>query len=137
VDQGVVDTNIMSKPLTTSYKSEFARVPSRLEGNDLYKYSKVIGQSATCKRMDFKRYNKSEDEILEIIWEEAPNTAQRSNGMLREGTAARAERNRFSRTSIGSLFLPYFIGFVVFVFVVGIALRTRSDHLVGKRTQPV
>jgi len=140
VERGSIDSWLpVGKPLEEPFKSEQSKMPLRLEGNDLFKYSKVIGQTATCRRMNFKRYNRTEGEVLEIVWEElAAPTTQRSNGMLREGTAIRSiDTSQFVRRSLGGILLPYFIGCVVVVFVVAITVKTRRDRLVGKRPQSV
>lgn len=59
------------KPLHQAFKTENP-LPQRLEGNDLYKYSKVVGHSASCKKMTFKRYNQT-DEVVKIVWEVIQN----------------------------------------------------------------
>jgi len=122
----------IEKPLEKPMKE--TSLPTKLEGNDLYKYSKVIGQRATCKRMDFKRYNQSNEEIVEIVWEElATPTTQRSNGMLRGGVSSRELNGNFLLQR--GLFFPYLIGFVLFLLVVGFLLKRKSDKSNG--SQPV
>ncbi len=59
----------LDNPLTEAFVNKDVGIPSRMEGNDLFKYSKVFEHTAVCTLVDFKRYNKTEGEVLEIVWE--------------------------------------------------------------------
>lgn len=69
----VIDETLFKliKPLTESYKNNFINIPKSLESSHLKKYSKVIEKSVSCKIIDFKRYNISneKEEFIEITWE--------------------------------------------------------------------
>jgi hypothetical protein len=88
--KGRIDAKI---PLEKSFTEPFDAklpLPERMEGNDLFKFSKVFEQTATCVRYDFKRYNKTAGEIIEIVWDQPATDKQASlTGRFRERIGTR------------------------------------------------
>lgn len=74
-----------------------------MEGNDLHKFSKVIERRAQCSSVHFKKFEKDEKEIIEIVWEESskkfhdtdtkqkhiPDGPKNPHGQWREGVMSR------------------------------------------------
>jgi len=133
-DGQISDKLPSEKPLSQPFKADFLKLPERFEGNDLPRFSKVVGQSAACRRPDFRRYNGTQFENMEIFWED-PNVASQtvqSSGKFREQSLARDLSMRASTPSDGllqSMFGLYIIGVVFALALVIYALRPRGqDH---------
>lgn len=152
--EGKVDSTFHWETVTDmAYKSNTLVPPVRVEGSDLFKYSKVIGKEPVCKVHNFVRTNRSEGDQVEIFWEDLSaemSTQQtiKSNGQFRERSAYRSTEGSFlkgNNSNVTSLFtnflfsdsvviLPYVFGGVVVVFILFVVIKSRPlDRNLNRR----
>lgn len=118
-------------PLASEFRSKRMGLPKRTEGNQLAKYSKVVGQEAICQNLDFKRFNQS-DTVPVIRWPTRrtatePNTNQKL--LFREGQSRARPVHKDYHTY--GFVVPFFLGvgsvlIVVIVFLKVSKKRTSS-----------
>lgn len=118
-------------PLTEDFQSEPLELPRRMEGHDLHKYSKVIGQSAVCPWIDFGKTNRTQ-EVVKLEWEDLSTSPRGTNGKFREKLMSRTS----SRYSQGAIW-PYVAGFVLVSALIAAVIRWRRETEHYRRSQPV
>lgn len=137
VTQNKIEAPLDSLEILSSELQTSTSLPKRMDGNDLIKYSKVIGKSATCTKMDFRRYNKTEGETIEIFWE-VPQSISPSSGKFRQDTLSKNNHNLHFNTwqySLSGSTLIYLIVFVVVILILIMAFRARSESIQNRRFQ--
>jgi len=114
-------------------------LPKRMPGNELHKYSKVIEHSAVCKKINYRKYDKTAGEIIEINWPKHISGVTNPHGRMKEGSSAREnvyfDNESATSAPMGTAFLPYVFGIVVVVFVVVIAIKSRKEKSIPRRIQ--
>lgn len=113
-------------PLPNDYMSKRLISPERMEGNSLYKYSKVINKEAHCDELDFSRFNvlnngsrtSFTNRPPPILWPIHNRTKEMQTGHFRENMAFRKNEPQFA-DYVAAYLVPYFLGcLAVLVFVI-------------------
>jgi membrane-bound transcription factor site-1 protease len=126
--QGILPSYTSShNPLTTDFQSRRMGLPKRSEGNQLAKFSKVVGQDVVCQNLDFQRFNQS-DNVPVIRWPTRrtatePTTTQRL--LFREGQS-RARPTGGAYQPYGFV-APFFLGVGSVLIVVIVFLQVSKS----------
>ena len=143
-------SGILQTPLDADFIQPHMSLPSRVQGSDLPKYSRVVEQSATCQSpLTRSQNNTAGEETLQIFWEDPLLFSRNSDGKFREKLLQRKSFNQQSFFGTFELFthinlfvgfglvLPYLFGFIVVLFVLLLALKMRTQkHNVFLSRQP-
>ena len=120
--------------------AEAAVLPVRLDGADLKRFSKVIGQEPVCLAPNFAKFNQSDAVV--VSWEpavHAPPRAEGANGQTGGGANGIAKDGEAHWQAPEPLqdwstyFVPYAILSLAVVGLIAITLRSRRDRAANKR----
>eukprot|EP01117_Protostelium_nocturnum_P001157 TRINITY_DN1147_c1_g1_i3.p1 TRINITY_DN1147_c1_g1~~TRINITY_DN1147_c1_g1_i3.p1 ORF type:complete len:1066 (-),score=261.97 TRINITY_DN1147_c1_g1_i3:935-4132(-) len=119
--------------------AEIPQLPLRMEGADLYKYSKVIGKTAFCPINEFKQFNKSE-ETIKLVWEDYsvptnrldPNKAGHS---IHDAKFKEEKSSRKHRTLAGNLLVWLGPVAVIVMVVIAVIIMRRQFRSASQRTR--
>jgi len=124
-------------PLASDFQSKRMNLPKRSEGNQLQKYSKVLGQTPFCHNLDFQRFNQSEH-VPSIQWPAkrvVADAAPLQKLLFREGQS-RTRPPTGSHTQYGFV-VPFFLGVGSVLIVIIVYMQVTKSKRASSSTSNV